>query len=274
MSGSRAGVSVVSASPIVGRYCDSLRDATERFATMLRLDPDPSLPAIGIWTVGETAAHVASSPTYFLAAGRGDLAQPEALDDVARGNAEVLASDPERTPRVLADRLEHADEALVAYARTVEGDPIVEPFAGVRVPLSSMLAVELAELLVHGEDVGRAARLPWTIPSAEAALALDGLVSLLPAMVDERRAADVALRCELRVRGGSRSIIEIDHGTLRVEPASAAPVDCRLSVDPVAFLLLSYNRVSMPRPVLRGRLVAWGRRPWRAMRLQTSLRSI
>ena len=93
-------------------------------------------------------------------------------------------------------------------------------------------------------------------------------------MVDERRAADVALRCELRIRGGSRSVVTIDHGTLRVEPPSAAPVDCRLSVDPVAFLLLSYNRISMPGPVLRGRLVAWGRRPWGAMRLQTSLRSV
>jgi hypothetical protein len=108
----------------------------------------------------------------------------------------------------------------------------------------------------------------------EAGLALEGLLPLLPFMVDERSAADVALRCELRVRGGSRSVVEIDRGTLRVEPPSAAPVDCRLSVDPVAFLLLTYNRVSLPGPILRGRLVAWGRRPWLAMRLQASLKTI
>lgn len=261
-------------SPIVLRFCDSLHAATRRFAALLRLEPDPSLPAIGTWTVGETAAHVASSPSYFLAAARGELDEPERLDDVDAGNAASLASDPERRPGVLAERLERADEALVAYARTADGDPVVEPFAGVRVPLSSMLAIELAELLVHGDDIGRAAHLPWRTPPMEAGLALEGLLPLLPFMVDERSAADVALRCELRVRGGSRSVVEIDRGTLRVEPPSAAPVDCRLSVDPVAFLLLTYNRVSLPGPILRGRLVAWGRRPWLAMRLQASLKTI
>jgi len=258
----------------IGLLCDALGRASERFTTMLRLDPDPSARAIGVWTVGETAAHVSSSPAYFLAVARGEVAEPEVLDDLGRSNAERLAADPERGPRVLAQRVERGEEELSSYARTADGDPLVRPFAGVDVPLSSVLAIELSELLVHGDDIARAARLPWRIPRDEAALALDGLVPLLPFLVDEQRAIGVRMRCELRIRGGVSVILALEGGRLRLEPPSSTPVDCRMSVEPVAFLLLSFHRTGLLGPILRGRIVAWGRRPWRAPTLQAVLKTI
>lgn len=47
----------------------------------------------------------------------------ERLDEVDAGNARGLAENPERDPRVPADRLDRGGEALVAYARQVDGDP-------------------------------------------------------------------------------------------------------------------------------------------------------
>ncbi len=267
-------MAAVIAPPPVGLLCDSLQHASERFAALLRRDPDPFAPAIGRWNVGETAAHASSSPAHFLAVARGEVAELEALDHVDRSNAEHLASDPERRPRILADRLERADDALVSYARTVDGDPVVRLFAGVDAPLSTVLAVELGELLVHGDDIARAARLSWRIPKEEAAVALDGLIPLLPAVVDEHRARKMRMRCELRIRGGSRSVVAIDRGVLWVEPPSARSVDCRISVDPVTFLLLVFHRMGPLRAMARGGIIAWGRRPWRAARLQTALKTI
>lgn len=261
-------------SSLVGRLCDALDAASERFVALLRRGPDPTAPAIGTWTVGETAAHVSRSPTYFLSVARGEVTDPHALDDVARTNAEHLAADPERDPQVLADRLEPAHEAFVSFVRTVDGDPLVRPFGGVEVPLSSVLTVELAELLVHGDDIARAVRIGWPIPRDEAAITLDGLLPLLPFVVDEERARTVEMRCELRVRGGDRALLVLEGGRLRVERPSAAPVDCRMSVDPAAFLLLAYRRIGMLGPIVRGRIVAWGRRPWRAASLQTVLKPI
>jgi hypothetical protein len=48
-------------------------------------------------------------------------------------------------------------------------------------------------------------------------------------------------------------------------------VDCRISADPVAFLLVAYGRQAQWRPVLLGRMTAWGRRPWRAFALKRLL---
>lgn len=118
---------------------------------------------------------MASSAPFFLAVTRGE-AEPEALAGVAAANAAFLASDPERRPSVLAERHAVGEEALLAYVDEVVGDPVVEAFRGVRVPLSTLLAVELSEVLVHGHDIARAAGLAWPVERAHAAVAADGLL--------------------------------------------------------------------------------------------------
>ena len=44
-------------------------------------------------------------------------------------------------------------------------------------------------------------------------------------------------------------------------------MDCHVSADPVALLLVSYGRRSQWVPVLTGKLLAWGRKPWLGLRL-------
>ena len=127
----------------------ALTEAGNDFASMLRRVHDPDRPAIGSWTVGETAAHVARSAEYFLEAAKGE-ATLVALDDVADHNAEFLTDNPERDPHVLADRFEDNELALLTYVGSLDGDPVVEVFDGVVVPMSTLLAVELGEVLVHG----------------------------------------------------------------------------------------------------------------------------
>lgn len=70
-----------------------------------------------------------------------------------------------------------------------------------------------------------------------------------------------------------RAVLVVDRGTLRVEAPSTRPVDCRVSVDPVAFLLLSFGRIGQWQPILQRKLVAWGRRPWLAAKIQSVLKS-
>ena len=49
------------------------------------------------------------------------------------------------------------------------------------------------------------------------------------------------------------------------------PVDCHISADPVAFLIVAYGRGSQWPPILRGKITAWGRKPWRAFGLMRLL---
>jgi hypothetical protein len=49
-------------------------------------------------------------------------------------------------------------------------------------------------------------------------------------------------------------------------------VDCRISADPVAFLLVGYGRVSQWPQIARGKMVAWGRKPWLGVKFRSLLR--
>ena len=259
--------------PAMRMVRDALAAAGSQFAGMLRLGPDPARPAVGEWSVGETAAHVAGSPLFFLAVARGET-EPESLEEVAANNAAFLAAERERDPRALAERFADGERALLAYIDGVGGNPTVEVFGGVTAPLSTLLAVELGEVLVHGYDIARAAGLAWAISPAHAAATAGGMLPLLPHMVDREAAAGRRAGLELRIRAGERVVLDIDDGVLRVSPSEGQSVDCRLSVDPVAYLLLSFGRIGPLRPMLQGKFSAWGRRPWLAARFPALFRTV
>ena len=55
--------------------------------------------------------------------------------------------------------------------------------------------------------------------------------------------------------------MRVADGTAEVR-AAGGPVDCVISADPVTFLLVVYGRMPLGRALLRGGMLAWGRRPW------------
>ena len=251
----------------------ALTEAGSDFASMLRRVRNPDRPAIGSWTVGETAAHAAHSPGYFLEAATGTIVLA-ALDDVADHNAEFLSDDPERDPHALADRFEDNELALTTYVGSLDGDPAVEVFDGVVVPMSTLLAVELAEVLVHGYDIAGASGLHWAIAADHAALTVGGLMPILPYMIDPAKAAGFDARIAFRIRGGVEATLVFNNGALQIEAAGGDPVECRLTVDPATYLLLSFNRIKPTIPTLQGKIVPWGRKPWLAVKMASLFKTI
>ena len=251
----------------------ALAEAGGGFVSMLRRVRDPDRLAVGSWTVGETAAHVAGSAGFFLRVAQGETS-PVALDDVAGHNAEFLAANPERDPDVLAGRFKDGELALRAYVESLDGDPAVELFDGVVVPLSTLLGVELGEVLVHGYDIAGVSGLDWSIAPDHAALAVGGLLPLFPYVIDPAKATGFDARIGFRIRGGGEATLAFDDGVLRIEAVDGQRVDCRLSVDPATYLLLSFNRITPLIPTLQGKIVAWGRRPWLAVKLPSLFKTI
>ena len=254
------------APPQVEALCVALERASAQVAAVMRQVTDPSGRAVGTWSIGEVAAHVSGSADYFLGAARG-VAVLERLDEVDAVNARSLAEDPERDPRILADRLEQGERSLVAFARSLDGDRTVQPFEGVEVPMSTTLGIELGELLVHGFDMARAAGLEWRIDPGAALITLQAYLPLFPYTLDTGRARGVRLALDMRIRGMAPVVVSIVEGRLAILDPGAAPVDAHLSAAPVAYLLLMWNRIPMWVPVLRSQLLVWGRRPWRAAEL-------
>jgi hypothetical protein len=137
---------------------------------------------------------------------------------------------------------------------------------------STMAALLLGEQLVHGLDIARTARIPWTITAADALLVFPGALTVMPQYLRPRRAAGLHISFELRMRGGPGYRMAVDDGTA-VITAAREKADCVITADPVAFLLLGYGRISQLSPVLRGQLRPGGRKPWLAMKFGRLLSS-
>ncbi|TCK21953.1 maleylpyruvate isomerase N-terminal domain-containing protein [Pseudonocardia endophytica] len=252
----------------------ALRDVVPRLVTLVRRIPDPNLASIGTWTAGDVAAHLSHSfhaDTDALA-GR---PVPEAVvtkAGIAEATAKILTEDRERDPAVLADRIATLAEGfddVTSRSRTAA----VEWLQGIRLPPSAVAGHLLNECLIHGHDIATATGRPWPIQRPHALLAIEGfvlpLIAALPptAFVNQEKAGSVRARIELRLRGGQRTVMVLDGGCLTLDAPGAPDVDASISADPAAFQLLFIGRRGVCKPILEGKLAAWGKRPWKLTRL-------
>lgn len=245
------------------------RVAMRRLCVVLRSVTAPNAPAVGTWTVRDVAAHLASGISLSAATARGEGSLIARLADIPDFNASGVVAFPDRDCRVLADRIEAALDAFVAAVAHRPGDLEVAWHAGVRLPLSSLCAVLLGEALIHGYDVARACNAPWPIDAAHARVVFKGLLPVLPFFVDSAAAAGVHATFDIRLRGGedARVRFAFARGALQISAPHHGPVDCHISADPTAFVLVLYRRLGPLPPALTGKIVAWGRKPWLALRL-------
>ncbi|GAA4185936.1 maleylpyruvate isomerase family mycothiol-dependent enzyme [Streptosporangium oxazolinicum] len=255
----------------------TLERAGDRFTRLLTSVP-PRTMATRDWTVAETGAHVAAIAHLYTAIVRQDgtphpmpeLAGPIAsttVDTVADVNDLALGSYPERDPAELARRL-RADigEILRATERLDPATP-VPWLGGAGVPLAGVLAHLVNETHLHGWDIARSGRVPWTIPPREAALFFDlflvGMIregyGRLMDTAGPKRSGRIAVRFHSRYTTPATLVLR--DGRVSVEERSSR-ADVHLAFDPPTLNLVLFGRVSRPRAVLTGRVVAWGRRPW------------
>lgn len=247
----------------------------ERTADVIGAIADPDVRTRGLeWTLGQTAAHLVVDVQYHRAWLRGEGKIDYFVPDLPGENLRGIETIEERSPAVLADIIRRENAAFVEEAAEQPAGAVFPEEVGPDLSLEVITSVHLGELLVHGWDIASTLGRPWTIGRDEANIVARGVLPVLPMIVDSAAAARVSLSYELRLRGGGPRVrIRVHDGSLTVEPAvSGAPADCRVSADPAAFLLVAYGRVGQWGPILRGQLIAWGRRPWAALRLNSFIR--
>jgi putative sterol carrier protein len=286
-------VSAVTAGPVDDvRRADAharaaLADAVTRSAQLWRSITDPAAPVPGLaWTAAQTAAHVVGDMreytdalTKHLNGDRPGLKIPDGSPARARTavNDRHLIDVSERDPRRLAAMLEQTAASYLAAAADIEAIDTSERAAiltadGLVLEPAVMTCLLLGEQLVHGLDIARAARRPWTIDRDDALLVIPAVLSLAPKYLQPARTKKLNISFELRMRGGCRYRMAITNGT-GVVTAAGEKADCVITADPVTFLLLGLGRVPQFAQLLRGRLRAGGRKPWLAAKFDTLLAS-
>ncbi|HET9256104.1 MAG TPA: maleylpyruvate isomerase N-terminal domain-containing protein [Pseudonocardiaceae bacterium] len=274
---------------------DALREEVSRVTALLRSSPDPAAPAVGTWNLGEVALHLAQYWLILTSLARQDLSRvytelPEVAGasggpllrniwDLADMTVRGVKSDPERDLGALADRLDA--EAQRYFTDCAGADPaapcpwLVE---GITLPLSAYTYHLLNETLIHGRDIALAAGRKWPIERTHAAMALGQFVVPLfktapPRTFTTAEAAGVRATYDVRLRGAGSFYFVFDDGGFSVEEPSYRTVDCHISADPLALLLVAFGRQSQWTAIAQTKLMAWGRKPWLGLQLRSFLRN-
>ncbi|MFN2607861.1 MAG: maleylpyruvate isomerase N-terminal domain-containing protein [Acidimicrobiales bacterium] len=258
----------------------ALADMSARVTTLLRSGPDPGTPALGVWSVSEVATHLSHAFARLAELAGGDAPSPlERYWDLGEKTRGWVDADPERRLPVLADRIEAGAAAFLDRVPAGGADAsrhwLVE---GTDVPLSTLTCHLLNESMVHGFDIARAVRRPWPLERAYASMVLLGFVvpvvrRFAAEMINMETAAHLRASFEVRLRGGGGAVFVFDNGSLVVEDPGQR-VDCRVTADPEAFLLVVWNRISQWQAIARGKLVATGRKPWLGLRFRSAFLSL
>ncbi len=159
-------------------------------------------------------------------------------------------------------RIGAALEGFIEVASKENWEEPVTWHGGVRIPVYSLASILINEYLVHGRDIATAANEHWEIGRAEAVAIFEGHLPILPHYVNEEAVANLRASYRIDIRGGRTVYITVDRGSLSISTEAPMKVDCRISADPVSYLLVGYGRVGQWKPILTGKIVAYGRKPW------------
>lgn len=260
---------------------DALRAEVQRVTTLLRSIEDPKPHALGQWNIGDVAMHLSQVWEGLPGLARESRQAPiPDVWDLGESTIVGVNSDPERDPRVLADRIDTRSEE---YLRECAGaDPDASRswmVQGATVRLSTFTYHLLNETVMHGYDIAHAAGRRWRIEPAHAAMVVGRFLipvirALGPrAMVDADAAAGLHATYDLRIRGGDRFHLIFNDGALSIVDPAQRRIDCHISADPVAFLKVCWARQSQWTAIATGKLLAWGRKPWLGPKFRSLMRN-
>ena len=263
----------------------ALETESGRLADMVRTAQslDGSVPGLA-WTTGQVAAHVVSVYRDFAATVRGEVAQ-DALDGVADPDAPVpetlaatnvvgigrvgIAAPPEA-----AKALEQgADELLAALAANPDlqaSRPAPWYGTGITHTSGALAALAVSETLMHTRDIGRGLGVRARMSAASAAVAAPVMMSeMMPLVLNAEGARGFTGSFKIRIRGGAGFVVHVADGKAWTEPAAGRTADCVLSLNPCSALMIAHDRQSIGQIVLSGGAMAYGRKPWLALRLRS-----
>ncbi|NUK24360.1 maleylpyruvate isomerase family mycothiol-dependent enzyme [Streptomyces lunaelactis] len=250
---------------------DAIRGTAEEIAALLRGVADTGVPVPGShWSVGAAAAHLAQANELMadIAAGHERSHGDGTPQSLAAANERALAAFGERAAEPLAAMIE---AQAVAFLKAVDQHAVDGTVVTPLGPMSQAVlgSYLLAHMLGHGYDLARALDRPHMIDRARVELPLPFLITAMPRVADAAATAELTARYTIRLWGGARFGVTFTNGAVAVSPQPPSRPDCTILTEPVTFLLMALGRCDPWSAIARGRVLAWGRKPWLAPRFPT-----
>ncbi len=128
----------------------------------------------------------------------------------------------------------------------------------------------LGELLLHGQDIARAVKAPWTIAERDMLLVARGLMQIGPAYVRASIAPGTDICAAILIPEAHPYLIHIHDGVgeIRARRPNDRP-DAVLRLPASVMTQLLYQRIGPFTAARHGMRVVGGRRPWLAFKLQS-----
>lgn len=246
----------------------TLADSIAGIAAILRAQPDSTTPIGGgsYWTLREMAVHlvVASNLHRDLAAGATSPITSLAKADLAALSDQLIDDVAESDPGKLADLVVDAAETFQQETAGRPGEQPVWWHCATQLDLAAITSVLAADCVLHGYDMAAAVGAPWPITADDAVLAISAYVPLMGLFINPATSAGHSAAYGIEVRGGPAATVRFTDGVYALE-APGGPVDCEISVDPVAFLLAFSGRMSRWQAIALGLISARGEQPGLAL---------
>jgi uncharacterized protein (TIGR03083 family) len=256
------------ATEILHDACVGVEVLAERLAEILHGVPTGAAAVSPEWSIRDAVAHLVSGTVLYaeLAAGASSPVDDVSPHGFRVFNAQRLADIADIEPAQLAKSLSGAVAQFLGATDRRSADTIVRWHGGLELDLAQLSCVLLGEYVLHGYDVAAAVGAPWPIDPGHAALTLYGYGPLLPVCVDPSTSGGHTAGYELDVGAAGRLAVRFVAGAITVGPADErprddGPVDCTITADPTAFLLVMSGRMPQATAISLGLLRASGPRP-------------
>ena len=257
---------------------ESVRTTAGRFCELVSSIPDPGTRVTAKWSVADTTAHVTTVAflnTMLLQAATVPFQMPGLTEAIAATtvegvhglNDQVLSHFTERDAGRLTGMLHDHVGLMLTAARSHDPAETFSWLGGARLPLAGMFAHMVNELLIHGNDIARAVKVPWAMPPADAALFFDlfyvGLVGGNTGRLLDGSKRPLKRPIAVEFRSGYTIPVTfvVRDGQAAIEPAGPR-VDATVRFDPATLNMMMFGRISKVQAILTRKIVIGGRRPW------------
>ena len=193
--------------------------ALDVFHTVARGSDPQAVPARSLWNVGQVVAHVLTVAHRYQHLARGEdfrrAARPRELDAINQTELEAAKAP---VPELLEQLSAIVPEIDRYFDSLTEAGPAMTFHGGAQVSGITAQTNWLGELLLHGDDIARAARVPWNLEERDMLLVARGLMEIGRGYVRQGIPADTNACYAFQVPGALPYITHVRGGNAEIRP--------------------------------------------------------